>query len=285
MRDSQICISDRAQTEGGCVFSCGEDVTLVGAKLMFGGPNSVVFIGAHNRSLRIEVDVHGGCVFAIGSKTYTNGPLHASVSEGRSLLIGDRGLFSFGVWIRTADPHLVYRIEDMWRINPSRDVIVGDHVWLGQSSLLLKGTTIGSGSIVGAASVVAGKTIPSNTSWAGNPARQIAQGVFFDGASVHEWTPEQTAQSEFFSSKKWIYGKAPARDRSGLVKLAERLSLTRDPQKRLALVEEAYARTARSRFAIAEEAVENKSGEGGISKSLRVLKKKIAGKLGIRSKG
>ncbi|MCQ5072297.1 hypothetical protein NE591_15120, partial [Adlercreutzia sp. DFI.6.23] len=29
-----------------------------------------------------------------------------------------RGLFSFDVWIRTADPHLVYRAEDGRRINP-----------------------------------------------------------------------------------------------------------------------------------------------------------------------
>lgn len=78
------------------------------------------------------------------------------------------------------------------------------------TAMLLKGAAIGSGSIVGGAAVVAGKTVPSNTSWAGNPARQIARGIFFDGACVHGWTAEQTAASQTFTSDKWVYANAPA---------------------------------------------------------------------------
>ena len=71
--------------------------------------------------------------------------------------------------------------------------------------MILKGTKIHSGSIVGALSVVANKKILSNTSWAGNPSKEIAQGVFWDGACVHGWTDAQTKARSTFNSEKYIY--------------------------------------------------------------------------------
>lgn len=264
MKNAQIVFTEKAHT-GKCILCCGEDVTLTGGKLVFAGPGAIVYLASGNTSLRLDATVHAACTFALGSSTYTNGSLHVIVSERRSVLIGDRGLFSFDVWIRTADPHLVYRAEDGRRINPSRDVVIGDHVWLGQSAMLLKGAAIGSGSIVGGAAVVAGKTVPSNTSWAGNPARQIARGIFFDGACVHGWTAEQTAASQTFTSDKWVYANAPQRDQSGLVRLANRLAGVADAKERIALVQSAYEDKGKNRFAIAEAATSSASGNRGSS--------------------
>ena len=123
MKNAQIVFTEKAHT-GECILCCGEEVTLTGGKLVFAGPGAAVYLASGNTSLRLDATVHAGCTFALGSSTYTNGPLHVIVSERRSVLIGDRGLFSFDVWIRTADPHLVYRAEDGGRINPSRDVVI-----------------------------------------------------------------------------------------------------------------------------------------------------------------
>lgn len=174
-------------------------------KVKFQGDNSLVVLSSNKHTYFLNLTLHNNCSFVIGSDNYLNGTLNVVVSEERHVLIGSGGLYSFGIWIRTADPHLVYDSTTLRRINPSKDVLIGDHVWLGQSSLILKGTTIGSGSIVGAMGVVAGKTIPSNTSWAGNPAKQIASDIFWDGRCVHSWTKTETAANQQYKSRNYIY--------------------------------------------------------------------------------
>ncbi len=52
-------------------------------------------------------------------------------------------------------------------------VVIGDHVWIGMNSLVMKGVTIGAGSVVAAGSVVT-SDIPPRSVAAGVPARVIA---------------------------------------------------------------------------------------------------------------
>ena len=54
----------------------------------------------------------------------------------------------------------------------SKPVTIGDHVFIGAHSTILKGVTIGDKAIIGAGSVVA-KSVPAGEIWAGNPARFI----------------------------------------------------------------------------------------------------------------
>ena len=54
----------------------------------------------------------------------------------------------------------------------TRPIRIGNNVFVGGYSIILKGTQIGDNSIIGAGSVVSG-TIPSGEIWAGNPAKFI----------------------------------------------------------------------------------------------------------------
>ena len=51
-------------------------------------------------------------------------------------------------------------------------VIIGNNVFIGMDSLILKGVTIGDYAIVAARSVVT-KSIPAGEVWGGNPAKFI----------------------------------------------------------------------------------------------------------------
>lgn len=56
--------------------------------------------------------------------------------------------------------------------DPGGEVVIGNNCFIGYQSCILKGTTIGDNVIIGARSVVKGN-IPSNTVWAGTPAKMI----------------------------------------------------------------------------------------------------------------
>ena len=56
--------------------------------------------------------------------------------------------------------------------DPGGEVIIGDNVFVGYKACILKNTKIGNNVIIGARAVVKGH-VPSNTVWAGVPAKQI----------------------------------------------------------------------------------------------------------------
>lgn len=59
---------------------------------------------------------------------------------------------------------------------PSRKVKIGNKVWIGARSIILKGVTIGDGSIVAAGSIVT-RDVPSKVIVAGSPAKVIRENV------------------------------------------------------------------------------------------------------------
>lgn len=197
-------VSFNSNSSGNILF-CEDRVDLRKSTISFNGNNSLVYLSKNKHSYQINVSIHRDNVLFFGEDNYFNGKLNLILSERKHIVIGDNGLFSFGIWLRTADPHLIYSCQTHERINPSKNILIGDHVWIGQGALILKGTTIASGSIVGANSTVSGKHICSNESWAGSPAKKISEGIFFDGACVHNWTETQTNTSQIFNSNKWIF--------------------------------------------------------------------------------
>jgi len=86
--------------------------------------------------------------------------------------IGDNFMASDYVYIRDNDGHNII-IDGV--SNKYEQIEIGNNVWLGRNTIVLKGVKIGNNVIVGAGSVVA-KDIPSNCIAAGNPAKVIKSG-------------------------------------------------------------------------------------------------------------
>ncbi len=111
-------------------------------------------------------------IIKVGSNTVINNNFIA-IANNASIEIGESCLFSYKVEIINSDFH---NIEPDKRHSGgggiSKDVIIGNNVWLGSSVKVLKGVTIGDNSVVGAGSIVT-KDVPANTLVAGNPAREI----------------------------------------------------------------------------------------------------------------
>lgn len=174
------------------ILYCDKNVRLKNCNIYFAGNNSVLWLSSSKYSYKMTIYLYSHSVIFWGKDNSINGDISITASEQKNVLIGSDNLFSTDIWIRNSDAHLLYDALSKKRINCSKSVYIGDHVWIGQQAVLLKGTNISSGSIIGARSVLSNKHVLSNTVWAGNPARQIRKNVFWDERCVHKWTKDMT---------------------------------------------------------------------------------------------
>jgi acetyltransferase-like isoleucine patch superfamily enzyme len=93
--------------------------------------------------------------------------------------IGSGVLIARLVHIMDSDTHHVFD-ENGNKTNMPREVVIGDNVWLGVKSTVMRGVVIGNGSIVSANSVVISK-VKEHTLVAGMPARVFSE--------VKKWSP------------------------------------------------------------------------------------------------
>lgn len=100
-----------------------------------------------------------------------------------SVIIGEDCMFAMGSKIIASDFHSIIDVESGERINFSKGVFIGNHVWLGMGSTILKNVEIGDHSIIAAGSMVTGKT-PNNCIAGGSPVRVIKQGVTWQRARL-----------------------------------------------------------------------------------------------------
>ena len=98
------------------------------------------------------------------------------VHEMGSITIGRDCMISTLVYLSVSDIHPIYDRTTGERINPAASITIGDHVWLGLRSMIMKGARIESGAVVAAGSIVSG-TVPANAVVAGSPARVIRENV------------------------------------------------------------------------------------------------------------
>lgn len=92
------------------------------------------------------------------------------ISCSKKIVIGRDCAIARDVIIRDFDAHHIGCQED------SKEIIIGDHVWIGTRAVVLKGVTIGDGAVIAACSVVT-KDVPADCLAAGNPARVIRKNV------------------------------------------------------------------------------------------------------------
>lgn len=93
-----------------------------------------------------------------------------SIRSAESIDIGDSTMIASDVVITDSDWHDIYDRTDY--VATPKPVKIHKNVWIGERSIILKGTQIGENSIIGAGSVVHGD-IPPNSIYAGNPAKEV----------------------------------------------------------------------------------------------------------------
>jgi acetyltransferase-like isoleucine patch superfamily enzyme len=136
-----------------------------------------------NSSLEIEGNVSllpGVVIYAINAKisikngTLINGGTH--IIALKNIEIGENCLIAQDVNIRDNDGHMLSS-QMGEAVNPGIERIqIGNHCWIGQRAMILKGVILQDNVIVGAGAVVS-KSVGANNLVAGVPARVIKENV------------------------------------------------------------------------------------------------------------
>lgn len=167
------------------------------------GTNNSLFIGnettIHDSFFKIrgnnnKIIIGDNCLFGKGCSFWCEGNnlkisignnvtftrnIHINVQEDEnSIVVGDDCMFSSGVQIRTSDSHAIYDLNTKERINESKSVTIGTHVWIAMDAKIMKGVNISSGVIVAANSIVT-KDCTKNVMVGGSPAKIIKKDCYW----------------------------------------------------------------------------------------------------------
>jgi acetyltransferase-like isoleucine patch superfamily enzyme len=145
------------------------------------GSRSNVAIGPHCLLGHLLIHTEDSAEVVIGPASAFNGAVRFLLHEPGRISLGEFCLFGGDVDVTISDMHSILDAASGARLNPARDVTLGDRVWVGQRSMILKGVTIGHDAIIGAGAVVT-RSVPAHCIAAGNPARVVRRGV--------RWRPE-----------------------------------------------------------------------------------------------
>lgn len=123
-------------------------------------------------------------VLAVGNNVGMSG---CAVCAAESVTIGNDCLLGADVIVADTDFHPIKPDGRRWRRDGvlTAPIVIGDNVFLGARSIVLKGVTIGDNAVVGAGSVVV-NDVPVNAVAAGTPARVVGW-VTSEGPEHVEW--------------------------------------------------------------------------------------------------
>lgn len=164
------------QSEGQVTIRCGGNngkieigELWVGKSLLIVNGGELAGVKSKSAACRI------GSGVSVESLTILNYHTNAVVS------IGDGCMFAHGVTLMNSDTHPIYSMETGEIINrPKGPLHIGDKVWLGMNSTVMKGVSVADGCIVGYNATVSKSCLEPHVALAGCPAQIVRRNIRWD---------------------------------------------------------------------------------------------------------
>ena len=191
---NEILIGENFVTEGQLeihVFGSDNKIELDEYVRVLGCPSKLQILGNHcaiviGKQCKFDTAFldcrDDGSKILIGERLDSQHNLLIDSMEGASVKIGNDVLIAYSVEIRNNDGHSILD-ESNLRINPAQDVFIGNHVWIGADTLILKGAAIPDDCVVAARSIVTKPFVTPGCVLIGAPAQAKKSGI--------HWVPQR----------------------------------------------------------------------------------------------
>lgn len=148
------------------------NINLRRSQILVSGNNNQLIINKSTSLLKLKLVIRGNnCRVVIDECTTFGSGYLICMGNANYVEIGKDCQIADDVSLWATDSHPIYGLEGEI-LNPSKPIMIGDHVWIGNKSIVLKGVEIGENSVVGMGSVVTAN-IDSHSIYVGNPAKKI----------------------------------------------------------------------------------------------------------------
>jgi acetyltransferase-like isoleucine patch superfamily enzyme len=161
------------------------------------GKNNEVTIGLNSRLKNVKIEVTGNnniisigenvafyegahflitgdnCKITLGDKVTVGSANFYAGESNTNIAVGEDCMLSRDIKFATSDFHSIIDLTTNIRINKAADVFVGNHVWIGNSVIMYKGSHVSDNSVIGIKAFVNKKFMEPNSLLAGQPAKVV----------------------------------------------------------------------------------------------------------------
>lgn len=123
-------------------------------------------------------------VISIGKDfSLTNGCEIVTTEANLCVTIGDDCMFAKNILLRATDGHCIKDKHSNIILNYGKNIEIGNHVWLANNVMILKGGSVAQNSVVSAGSIITKPCIAENAVYAGVYAKQVKSEIEWDRKS------------------------------------------------------------------------------------------------------
>lgn len=147
----------------------------------FDGDNGQLTLGDSPKvgALRAIIRIGQDSEVRFGTNVSTTEQCVISAVEGTRVTFGDDVMIASDNEFRADDGHPIFDVHTEKRVNVSKDITIGNHVWFARGASALGGANVGDGTVIGFGSLVTG-TIPNNVIAVGTPAKVVRKDVAWE---------------------------------------------------------------------------------------------------------
>ncbi len=162
----------------------GKNVTYANVSFFISGDNNEIVIGDNCSACDVQFHIEqDNNTIRVGNGTTMHGRgaqvIHMAADEGSKIIIGEDCMLAHSTNMRSTDSHSIVDLNGN-RLNPAKDIRIGDHCWIGMQCIILKGTEIASHCVTAAGAVCSKKYGESHCIIGGNPAKIIKREIDWD---------------------------------------------------------------------------------------------------------
>ena len=144
------------------------------------GKSNSLIIEDNETISNLIIHIRGeGNIIRIGKGTSIGGARIINIGIKNTINIGESCMLSDNIEIWASDSHPIFNKKTGEVINLEKPINIGNKVWIGTHTKILKGTIIKDGAIIAMGTILNGE-VPNNVIYGDNPNRILKQDVYWE---------------------------------------------------------------------------------------------------------